>query len=312
MYSRFSIHGGIAALCVLSFLLFSRPAEACDPLPCIRAAFAPRDGGVVPANGILAFRPPGSTITGNPPTGLAITRADGEVMEFDIEPDPRWVMGYLVRFRAEPAPGTYVATFPDRACFASEKPGADHVVTFSVIPAAELPISSGEGQAQPSVREDFPATATGTCFEWIDAAVSRIGVVPASSATPWGDVARYSLGLAGFREDRSFYGEPPSWQVYTACASTEPGIGRGVGEGVHQATVSLYLPGVDQPIPSSTFPVTLDCNAGDPSGEPGGPEPLVPAVGESGVEANATGCTTAGGAGLFALPFVLARLRRRR
>lgn len=321
---------GLVSLAAVA--LAPAPATACSPDTCIRAAFAPRDGGVVPANGALAFRPSGDHYDGNPPDGFSLVRVeDGAPVEVEVVEDPRVSRSYVVRFATEPAPGVYRATFPNRGCY-DEFRQPDHEITFTVIPAAERPTWAGQPRAAASGRETISVfTSSGSCFADIDAAVARVGHVPGCDAWPWRDVARYSLGLDGFREGaRAFYGEPAAWRLHAACGEIEEGADHGLGEGTHAATVSLHLPGDAAAIGASPVQVTLDCDArgGDqPSEAPicaegpavvpiddERPDDWLPETGRSGADAG--GCATGGGGRsaaalpLLALALLLARKRR--
>jgi hypothetical protein len=176
-------------------------ADACSPYTCIDAAFAPRDGGVVPANGTLAFRPSGDYYEGNPPDGLAIVRVeDGAPIAFEVVADPRVDRSYAVRFEAEPEPGVYRASFPDRGCY-GEPPQPDHQVLFTVTPAAARPTWAGQPRADASGRDTIEVfTSSGACFTAIDAALATVGVIPGCDTSPWRDVARYSLGIDRYWE----------------------------------------------------------------------------------------------------------------
>lgn len=325
----------VPAIGALALWLPSRPADACQPDTCIRPRFAPRDGGSVPANGVLAFQPPGDFHDGgNLPDGLAIYGAtDRRVVDFEVAADPAFSQSFLVRFPEPLEPGDYVATFPDRGCY-GQAPGPDHVIHFTVTPPAALPTFAGQGSGAPPVREHIQVwTSSGSCFTEIDASVAVASAVPACSTTPWRDVARYSLVLDRYWGGEPFYGEPPAWRLHADCGGAEFGADVGVGEGTHEATLRLQLPGFTEPIPSTTFAVTLDCDASGPAPSTSAPicvetledpvdpeEPLDPSdpvdpadptdreprdAERSGAGADASGCTAAGGTGLAALPLLL-------
>jgi MYXO-CTERM domain-containing protein len=272
-------HRRVAGAFIVSALGATQPAlvrlaAACSPPACGPAYLLPADGATVPAN-VPAFffvLPYGTT----PPArseDVRLLDEGGRLVPISTALAPPSA-GYTIVPGAPLMPGRqYRLRFP-QGCAGGASGNALGTAerAFLAGPASALPTTIGT--ARVTGRRIGPRTVSsssgspGLCSSSteVTAAVATIEIDPSPElraylATAVVAVHRGADGLVFFNGPVLAADQPLRFEVYTTCASADPGASRGLGSGLHRLEVTAEVFGaVSKPSPL-LIDVELGCDA---------------------------------------------------
>jgi hypothetical protein len=286
--------------------LLSAPARACIGASCSPGIVAPDRGASVPAN------VPGFPVTpeqvfywpfDSAPASTLVELLDGagQVVPTDVV-SLSTAKDYALVPKGQLDPGSY--RFRRQvSCIASAGfPGgtpslvASEERAFTVTTASALPADAGTVEVGPAELVTYRVWGTPACTADVTASLAKLAFKPSAELAPFLSVARIEVRVDGNLWVLSQWGIVPSSmpvssfvayklydELFTTCVGPS-GTDRGLPEGAHQGTLTVWLPNLKDPLPPISFAFSTSCagaavlSDGGVLGSDGAPSPDAEAV----------------------------------
>ncbi len=336
-------------LAVLAAVVVLTPSEAraCAAPACLAGQASPENGEAVPANApaIVLVKDQNFFDPKDEPVGTLHSLHTSAALEVELttEQHPTSESILLVTPKEGFEEGTDYVFRYTAFCRQSQivEDGLPMEVHFRAAPAAPLPSTGGQLNADTRVEPEWRVWAHGTCVDTVKASVAHLEIIPSAELEPWLPLTRWhtavdgepwgtstwgGLSSEGLRSVSGVFSRPPD-RVHAHCLTPPPSIDPGVSRGTRVVTVTPEVAGIGLLPPLQTT-IELSCeerpdagtrDAGTDAGEAvavlddaGVAPPAQPPAEERDVDVgNGCGCTSSGTLVPFAAVLMLG-LRRRR